>query len=501
MLLTNASAMTALRTLRVNDRSVDQVQQRIATGLKVASAKDNAAFFLVANTQRSDIVQLRGTRENLNFALGAITTAQAAQPVLSKIIDNIAAAITMLETGAAEQEIGLTIRNQIDMARNIIQSTDFNGINLLDQRQIESFQSGLIRDDGSLGFPLINVQAAGFGFRESSVNSATLPFPGAVLDYNSGGAGTLNGTLVPTQAGVNTGGPFTEKTFGIAFETGSDINSLQVLYEQGGGIRGMNISIENGNLQFGAYNQPMDGGSGNWGYFEVEAALEANTRYTAQLVLDGDPAYGGELRTYLDGMLIQTVSGVGILYNHGDPGAIGRINGSAVINGVGVSYSAATAFQGSIDKVVQYNTVYDAAAFDQVTGYLAEGWLPEGGIQYYLGNPARVESATLIELLEAMDPDGQDGFSTAGALEVLDAARQKLNRGFAEIGFAEKRVRRQQEYLDGLILSMEEGVASLVEADLAEESARMQSFEVRQQLALLSLDISNQRPSVLLQLF
>jgi flagellin len=107
----------------------------------------------------------------------------------------------------------------------------------------------------------------------------------------------------------------------------------------------------------------------------------------------------------------------------------------------------------------------------------------------------------LIELLEAMDPDGQDGFSTAGALEVLDAARQKLNRGFAEIGFAEKRVRRQQEYLDGLILSMEEGVASLVEADLAEESARMQSFEVRQQLALLSLDISNQRPSVLLQLF
>jgi flagellin-like hook-associated protein FlgL len=501
MLLTNASAMTALRTMRINDRAVDQTQQRISTGLKVASAKDNAAFFLVANTQRSDIVQLRGTRENLNFALGAITTAQAAQPVLSTIVDNLANAITMLETGAAKAEIGAVIRSQVETARQVIQGTDFNGINLLDQRQIESFQSGLVRDDGSMAFPAIDVQAAGFGYRENRVNSTTPPFPGAVLDYNAGGAGTLNGTIVPSQNGVNTGGPFLEKTFGLAFETGSDINSLQVLYEQGGGIRGLNISIENGNLQFGAYNQPNDGGSGNWGYFEVEAALQANTRYTAQLVLEGDPAYGGELRAYLDGMLIQTVSGVGILYNHGNPGAIGRINSEAVINGTAVNYSPATEFQGAIDKVIQYNDVYSPQAFDQVTGYLAEGWLPEGGIQFYLGNPDRIESATLIELLSAVDPEGQDGFSTAGALEVLDAARQKLNRGFAEIGFAEKRIRRQQDYLDGLIMSMEEGVASLVEADLAEESARVQSYQVRQQLAIQSLDISNQRPSILLQLF
>ena len=504
MLLTNASAQTALQTLRIADRAYDATAQRVASGLKVASAADNAAFFLVATQQRSDIVALKGARDNLTFARSAINAAQAAQPELSNIIDNIALAVTQLETGFGEEEIGAVIRAQVDSARTTIQGTDFNGINLLNEREQFSFNAGYIRDDGGLSFPDIQVLGAGFGVSENAIDGTTPPFPGAVLDFNDGGNGGLNGTIVPAQNGVNTGGPFEEKTFGIAFETGADINSLQVIFEQGGGIRGLNISVENGNLQFGAYNAPIDGGAGNWGYFEVEASLEANTRYTAQLVLDGDPsgANGGSMSVYLDGQLVQTVSGVGLLYNHGDSGAIGRISNQAVINGVSTNYSAATEFQGQIDKVVEYNEVFSGPEFDQVSGYLAEGWLPEGGIQYYLGNPGRIESASLLELLEAVDPDGQDGFSTAGALELLDAAREKLNTRFAELGFAEARIVRQQNYLEGVAVAMEEGVAALVEADLQEEAARLQANQVRAELARQSLVISNSRPrATILQLF
>ncbi|MEM1398210.1 MAG: flagellin, partial [Pseudomonadota bacterium] len=75
MVFTNASAQVALRTLRAAEASLFKTQDRISTGLKVSRPDDNPAFFLVAATQRSDVVKLRGARENLTYALGAVQTA------------------------------------------------------------------------------------------------------------------------------------------------------------------------------------------------------------------------------------------------------------------------------------------------------------------------------------------------------------------------------------------------------------------------------------------
>ncbi|NRA29672.1 MAG: hypothetical protein HRU11_05355 [Parvularculaceae bacterium] len=207
------------------------------------------------------------------------------------------------------------------------------------------------------------------------------------------------------------------------------------------------------------------------------------------------------MRAYLDGQLVDTVNGVGVLYDHGDPIGIGRINNQAVLNGTVANYSPTTEFQGLIDKIVQYNEVFTGGEFDQVTTYLAEDWLPVGSVQYYVGSEARQETATLIELLESVSPVTQDGFSTAAALEVLDAAQEKSNRAFARIGFVEQRIIRQQTYLGNLTAAMQEGVAALVEADLAEESARLQAVQVQNQLAQQSLVIANRRPQTLLSLF
>ncbi|MEM1381654.1 MAG: flagellin [Pseudomonadota bacterium] len=49
--------------------------------------------------------------------------------------------------------------------------------------------------------------------------------------------------------------------------------------------------------------------------------------------------------------------------------------------------------------------------------------------------------------------------------------------------------------------SLELGVAALTEADLTEESSRLQSFQVQEQLATQALSIANQRPQTILSLF
>jgi flagellin len=45
------------------------------------------------------------------------------------------------------------------------------------------------------------------------------------------------------------------------------------------------------------------------------------------------------------------------------------------------------------------------------------------------------------------------------------------------------------------------GLGSIVDADLAKESARLQALQVQQQLSIQTLSIANQRPTVLLSLF
>ncbi|MEM1379913.1 MAG: flagellin [Pseudomonadota bacterium] len=508
MLLTNASAQVALRTLRAANANLDATQGRISTGLKVAKADDNAAFFLVAATQRSDITKLQGARDNLNYALGAVRSALSAQSFVDNAIQNIRSAVVALETGTAQAELNEVVQQQVETVRQALAGTSFNGVNLIETQERFIFDAGVQRDsNGGLRFDQIQLQGAGLGIRTPPIDTLAPPYPGAVQDFNSqvmfGAPGLLAGMTPGNAAGVNIGAPaggFDQKTFAISFETGADITTRQVIYEQGGNVRGLNIFIENGNLKFGAYNLPA-GDPTTWPYVEVEASLEANTRYTAQLVIDGNSTATGSMRAYINGELIDSRGGVGTLSNHPGGIGIGRINGNAVINGTVQNFTTAVNFQGAIDKVVQYNEVFSGPQFDQINTYLAEGWLPDQGIQFYVGSEVRQNSATLIELLEAVVPLDQDGFSVTGALEVLDAAQEKSNRAFTELGIVENRIIRQRGYLSDLTASMQEGVAALVEADLAEESAKLQAFQVQTQLAQQSLVIANRRPQGILTLF
>jgi flagellin len=52
-----------------------------------------------------------------------------------------------------------------------------------------------------------------------------------------------------------------------------------------------------------------------------------------------------------------------------------------------------------------------------------------------------------------------------------------------------------------LINVVEEGIGNLVDADLAEESAKLQALQVQQQLSVQSLAIANSAPSLVLGLF
>ena len=75
-LITNNSAMNALTTLRGVNNQLATTQDRIASGLKVTSAKDNAAYFQISETMKGDSSVYGSINEGLTLTKNSIETAR-----------------------------------------------------------------------------------------------------------------------------------------------------------------------------------------------------------------------------------------------------------------------------------------------------------------------------------------------------------------------------------------------------------------------------------------
>ena len=88
-----------------------------------------------------------------------------------------------------------------------------------------------------------------------------------------------------------------------------------------------------------------------------------------------------------------------------------------------------------------------------------------------------------------------------GAIALVEAAIDTMGTRLATLGATLRQVEGLQDFTKQLTDSVKEGLGSLVDADLAEESARLTSLQTKQQLAVQSLSIANQAPQTLLGLF
>jgi flagellin len=72
---TNSSAMTALQSLAATNKALSTTQSRISTGFRVAEASDNAAYWSIATTMRSDNKALSTVQDALGLGASKVDTA------------------------------------------------------------------------------------------------------------------------------------------------------------------------------------------------------------------------------------------------------------------------------------------------------------------------------------------------------------------------------------------------------------------------------------------
>ena len=83
---TNVGAMVALQNLNSTQSQLMTTENRINTGLKVSSAKDNAAVWAIAQGQRADVGSLGAVKSSLDRATSIADVASAAGSTISDLL-------------------------------------------------------------------------------------------------------------------------------------------------------------------------------------------------------------------------------------------------------------------------------------------------------------------------------------------------------------------------------------------------------------------------------
>ena len=83
----------------------------------------------------------------------------------------------------------------------------------------------------------------------------------------------------------------------------------------------------------------------------------------------------------------------------------------------------------------------------------------------------------------------------------VDGAIGNMTTSAANLGAVKQRVTLQQSFVKALMDAIKRGIGTLVDADMNEESTKLQALQVQQQLGVQSLSIANQNSQNILSLF
>lgn len=132
---TNYAAMLAAQNVNATTEMLSGVQQRIATGLKVSSAKDNGAIYGIALRQQATSQSLNAVRESLQRAQSVTDVSLAAGETITDLLvqmkEKALAAIDTTISATDRQALATdfaALRTQINTAAN---NSGFNGASLI----------------------------------------------------------------------------------------------------------------------------------------------------------------------------------------------------------------------------------------------------------------------------------------------------------------------------------------------------------------------------------
>ncbi|MEO0425303.1 MAG: flagellin [Pseudomonadota bacterium] len=469
---TNVLSLNAQRNLQSSAGLLGQALERLSSGLRINSAKDDAAGLAIAERLTT---QIRGLNQAVRNANDGISLSQTTEGALSEVVSNLQrirelAVQSANGTNSAEDRAALDseVQQRLQEIDRIAQQTTFNGLNVLDGTfGTATFQVGPEVGDNIA----LDLSASA---RINSLGRIAQETGGAAVDANAIAAGdvTINGVEVASStdfAGIAAG-----QEADSAYAKANAINSS--------GISGVTAVAVSATVAADNAGGVVLVDAADTYTFEINGVTVINEAGAVTLTLED---------------VIETINGV-----------TGQTGVTATNNGGTIELTAEDGRNITTEAtLVDANT--NATVFfddDAGTAAVARGSIqltsPVGAIAVVDGNNRTGVGSTTIQLDNSslIDVDVTTVGNAENTLNRVDAALDVINNTRGDLGAVQNRLESTIINLSNVVVNLEASRGRITDADFAAETAKLTRAQILQQAGISVASQANAAPQSVLGL-
>ncbi|CAN7176948.1 flagellin [Rhizobium leguminosarum] len=188
---TNNAAMAALQTLRGINQGLQETQAHVSSGYRVGKASDNAAYWSIATTMRSDNKALSAVSDALGLGAAKVDTAYSAMDSAIDVVGDIKAKlVAATENGVDKAKVQEEISQLQQQLLSVAQSASFSGENWVAGADgTKNVVSSFVRD----GSNAVSVVMTDYILDDSSTGNVLFGMSNGSVETSTGILGTSNG--------------------------------------------------------------------------------------------------------------------------------------------------------------------------------------------------------------------------------------------------------------------------------------------------------------------
>lgn len=510
-LFTNASAQTALKTLTAASKSLSNTQNRVSTGYRINTAEDNAAYWSIATTLRSDVGALGAVKDALGLGAATVDTVYTGINDTKDLLDQIKSKlVTASQTGVPRAQVQAEITQLQNRLKDTSKSTVINSESWLTQ---DSSADGYSSDKDVVGSftragGVVTIENITIDINQTKLYENSTAYQSAVTSsLNSSTANTarkdyedafadIAGIVAATDAAWNS------ETANIATDA---TNGVAVF-----GVAGIGAALTTASTE---------GARDAW----AAAALTPAQLTTA--LTDFNAAFGGDGAEFVNALtgdqrtaLITEINGYRATLQTAVR-AVDTDGTNVTAAGVTQMNEAFGAYTANVQQALQ--KVFSTTARDSFvakvgddarTAYTAAAQADIDNSKLGIfdkvrtvtsnadGSGAKAVRVSDIDISGLTDTAFDKGILSA-YITAVDDALQELTLSASVVGAAKARIEGNKTFVQNLIDANNRGIGQLVDADLNEESTKLKALQVQEQLAIQALGIANSSTQNILSLF
>jgi flagellin len=492
---TNVAALSAQRYLNRNQADMTTAINRLSSGLRINSAKDDAAGMTLAERMTTQIRGLNVASRNANDAIALAQTAEAAMGSVASALQRIRELAVQSANASYSDSDRATMnkeaRELIEEVKRVSSNTAFNGVNLLDGSfQDQQFQIGA-NSGQTLNLPSL-----------ADARITSLGRSAVTLDGSA--AGSLLGNAAVESAAATAGSNGVDAVTSLTF-TNPEGTSSPISWSSGASAKAIataiNLKANSLGIAATATNSATIGGFSTTGAMSLAlngTTVNATLASTSDLTSLADAINGAA--TGVTAVFAEPPAKDKLLLTAADGSDIrieNFLNGTSTmtVTGSKTGANARTLTSGTTDSTIVPGTL------EVVSTQGALSWAGAAG-----------ETAAIEEVFGTGKSSGIAGLNTistvdlgsmtgaVSAIKVVDAALDQLSSARGTLGAVQSRLEMLIANVDVVSENITTARGRLVDADFAKETAALARVQILQQAGTAMLAQANAIPQQVLQL-